>query len=169
MKTSEQVLPRTFPHMPIVRPTKTDAVRGLILTDRPLLFHVHMYKGRTVPCDGPLLCSLCSSLAEKQRIYLPLHAVDSKKVFVDLPASHYEWLLGRTEKYGSLLGLDLIARRRRPADNAPIALHVDDKWRANHQPIPAYSEYIAHLDHILYANKEFAIEQYELKKNGSRE
>jgi len=164
MRTSREPMLRAFPHVEIVRPKATQPVRGLILVDDPEIFHTHKYEGRTVPCDGPLLCWFCGKLPEVQRIYLPLYRKANEFQFLDLPVTKWEELLGFQERYDSLLGLDLTARRKRPADNAAIVLHADCKWRTEHNPIKPFPKFHAHLDYILVSNANFARDKMESAK-----
>lgn len=159
MRESREPKPQQFAHVQIVRPTGLVHVRGLILLDKATIFDTHKYDGRTVPCEGSLFCSFCGKLPESQRIYLPLWSPGSQFRFLDLPVSQWEMIRGFEERFKTLLGLDLIARRERPRDNAAIVLHADCKYRDTHRGVNPFPNFSAHMNHILDANREYALQR----------
>ena len=169
MRHSREPKARKFAHVEICRPKAHHPVRGLVLVEQANIFDTHKYEGRTIPCDGPLLCAFCGHLAESQRIYLPLWCLDQKFRFLDLPITQWERIRGFEEQFTTLLGIELIAKREKPKDNAAIALHATDQWRLDHKPIKPFPEFLPHLNHILDGNLEFATERFFSAKTASAE
>lgn len=164
MKTARQPSEPKRRFVRIVRPLARHSIIGHILTDEPIIFHVHRFMRRTVPClDG--VCSFCvKGIPKEERIYLPiLNQISGDREFLDLPVAHFDRMITVGSSESKLSGMIIRSRRKYPADNAPIINDYRPIKTAD-QLGQVITDYVEWIEAILDPNLEFALSQIETAK-----